>query len=125
IEKPGDYASPSVSPDGSRLAVQGSGGIWSYDLHRSALTRLTFDGQLGPVWSPDGHFGGHQPSIHSHIENLLAVAAPPRLHSSSSRYLEFAARPGAAGKWLHVDLISPRFVRAVRHPFWCLLPSPT
>lgn len=42
---------PSVSPDGSRVAVRsdesGNSDIWVYDLERSTKTRLTFD----PAWT--------------------------------------------------------------------------
>ncbi len=52
------YLFPSLSPDGSRVAVQiGSpfGDIWVYDLARQTLTRLTKDGgNRRIVWSPDG-----------------------------------------------------------------------
>ncbi len=59
-ETPGDYASPAFSPDGKRLAVDISDGkrddIWVYEWERDTLTRLTFggDGNLSPVWTPDG-----------------------------------------------------------------------
>ena len=52
------YLFLSLSPDGSRVAVQiGSpaGDIWVYDLARQTLTRLTTDGgNRRIVWSPDG-----------------------------------------------------------------------
>jgi serine/threonine-protein kinase len=54
------YASPRLSPDGNRLAVEieteGNTDIWILDLDRDVPTRLTFqDGYDGvPVWSPDG-----------------------------------------------------------------------
>ncbi len=53
------YRSPKVSPDGRRVAVsieeQGTQ-IWTYDLDRETLTRLTFQGSANgfPVWTPDG-----------------------------------------------------------------------
>jgi eukaryotic-like serine/threonine-protein kinase len=54
------FSTPSVSPDGKRIAVsiEGASGadIWIYEIDRGLLTRFTFDGagnQL-PVWSPDG-----------------------------------------------------------------------
>ena len=56
---PQPYESPSLSPDGERLAVHLNQGnqvdIWVYDIPRGALTRLTFEGNnLNPVWTPDG-----------------------------------------------------------------------
>jgi serine/threonine-protein kinase len=58
--QPGLYANPSLSPDGTRvaLAVADGGGqdIWVYDQRRDAMTRLTFGGTLYffSAWSPDG-----------------------------------------------------------------------
>ncbi len=59
LAKPGQYYTPRLSPDGSRLALAvGSGGsdIFVYDPQREAMTRLTFTTQdnLLPVWTPDG-----------------------------------------------------------------------
>jgi serine/threonine-protein kinase len=56
---PHTFLDPRVSPDGSRIAVQGADGdndVWTFDLARGSLTRLTFDPgeDETPVWSPDG-----------------------------------------------------------------------
>jgi Tol biopolymer transport system component len=56
------FGSSSVSPKGSRLAVDvydeqaDHRDVWIYDLERGARSRFTFDpGQdVNPVWSPDG-----------------------------------------------------------------------
>jgi Tol biopolymer transport system component len=53
------YRTPRVSPDGRRLAVwieELGDQVWTYDLGRDTLTRLTFEGtgNGGPVWTPDG-----------------------------------------------------------------------
>ena len=58
---PGNYARPSLSPDGARLglAVSNDAGpnIWTYDLRRGTRTQITFDGKSdAPVWTPDGRF---------------------------------------------------------------------
>ena len=53
-------ASPALSPDGGRVAVQatenGNQDIWIYDLERGFRTRLTFDpaSESSPIWSPNG-----------------------------------------------------------------------
>src|SRR5215469_7608976 len=53
------YLFPRISPDGKDVAVaitEEGTQIWSYDLARETLTRITFEGtqNLNPVWSPDG-----------------------------------------------------------------------
>jgi serine/threonine-protein kinase len=50
---------PRVSPDGTRLALEGQGttgnDIWTYNLRDSTLSRLTFEGfNIYPEWLPDG-----------------------------------------------------------------------
>jgi Tol biopolymer transport system component len=63
---PNNYGAPRISPDGTRVAlsitsgqsiVSGRSDIWTWDLARKALTRLTFEGtaNLVPVWSPDAN----------------------------------------------------------------------
>jgi len=58
--EPQIYSSPSVSPDGKKIAVEiqsdGNSDVWIYDLERAVPTRLTFDEaeDTDPVWSPDG-----------------------------------------------------------------------
>jgi len=58
------YSSPSLSPDGGRIAVSSVGAgqsawdIWVYDLTRGSLTRITSATSTSynhaPVWTPDG-----------------------------------------------------------------------
>jgi len=53
------HMNPRLSPDGKRLAVQGSSpqgtDLWVYDIATQAGTRLTTDGDvLNPAWTPDG-----------------------------------------------------------------------
>jgi serine/threonine protein kinase/Tol biopolymer transport system component len=60
IGQPDIYATPALSPDGTRLAVtvgeNGRGDIWIFDLKRGSASRLTFDpaNEVNPVWSSDG-----------------------------------------------------------------------
>ena len=63
LPKPGQYGSPSLSPEGKRVAlvVRAEGGgadIWAYDIQRDAMTRLTFGGAAYSYtrWSPDGQY---------------------------------------------------------------------
>jgi len=59
--EPGIYNELSLSPDGSRAAVDrsddGKNTIWTLDFTRHTSTRVTFDpaGSAQPVWSPDGN----------------------------------------------------------------------
>ena len=54
---PGNYLSPTLSPDGGRLALTSGGDIWVYELGRGSMIRLSFGGgYANPLWTPDGHF---------------------------------------------------------------------
>jgi serine/threonine-protein kinase len=54
---PGSYLSPTLSPDGNRLALTSAGDIWVYELGRGSMTRLTFGGGYGnPLWTADGRY---------------------------------------------------------------------
>ena len=50
VGEPGDYQTASVSPDGSKVAVEkhdlrtSTGDLWLIDLRRGSTSRLTFDG---------------------------------------------------------------------------------
>ncbi|MBI1955829.1 MAG: serine/threonine-protein kinase [Acidobacteria bacterium] len=53
---PGTYEGPRLSPDGKRVAVINKINVWTYDISRDTLTRLTFDPSNGIAvgWTPDG-----------------------------------------------------------------------
>jgi len=56
LAKPDAYTRPSLSPDGTRLAIATSD-VWVYDWQRDTMTRLTFGSPaLAPFWSPDGRY---------------------------------------------------------------------
>ncbi len=57
LAKPDAYQHPSLSPDGSRLALNTSD-IWVYEWQRDTMTRLTFGPSVSryPIWSPDGRY---------------------------------------------------------------------
>jgi hypothetical protein len=54
--EPGTYRDVRVSPDGKRVAVANADDVFTYDVARATLTRLTThaaqDGR--PLWTPDG-----------------------------------------------------------------------
>ena len=77
LHAPGrSYYSPRVTADGRHVSVAITGAnddIWTYDVERGTLTRLTFeDENLFPILTPDGkhitfshHSGGHSPNLYS------------------------------------------------------------
>lgn len=61
IGAPANQDTPSLSPDGARVAVRrgleppGHDDIWILNVASGAASRFTFDaGNITPVWSPDG-----------------------------------------------------------------------
>jgi Tol biopolymer transport system component len=61
VGRPGDYLEPSLSPDGTRVAVgvgtwTPAGDVWLLELSRGSLSRWTShpNDDITPVWSPDG-----------------------------------------------------------------------
>ena len=58
LAKPDAYLRPSLSQDGSRLAISTLSDIWVYEWQRDTMTRLTFGSgtSIYPIWSPDGRY---------------------------------------------------------------------
>ncbi len=51
----GPYATPRFSPDGTRIALEGRGTDWIYDIASGALSRATARASATfPGWTPDG-----------------------------------------------------------------------
>jgi Tol biopolymer transport system component len=73
------YDYPRISPDGQRIAIEISDNartdVWTYDLARDVLARLTYDGSSRcPTWTPDGKrilFNSSRAGVH----NIFAQAA--------------------------------------------------
>jgi len=53
---PDHYRDVRVSPDGGRLALATEADVWTYDVVRATLSRLTTDpaSDRSPLWMPDG-----------------------------------------------------------------------
>jgi len=54
---PDTYRDVRVSPDGARLALATRTDVWTYDVMRATLSRLTTNPapDTRPLWTPDGH----------------------------------------------------------------------
>ena len=125
-----NYMTPSLSPNGSKIAYtelnEHSGSdIWIYDMNRRVRTRFTFmgdDAAMLPVWSSDGSmifFNGEPGSGKARIygkssdgsgeAELLAhgadnVAYFPEEVSPDGRYLLFAIRNESMSELATLDL---------------------
>jgi serine/threonine protein kinase len=72
---------PSISPDGSRLAltrsVAGNGDVWLLDVARGVVNRFTSDAanDVFPVWSPDGARVAFASTRKGGVHNLFGKAA--------------------------------------------------
>src|SRR5262249_52430955 len=78
---PRSYVVPRVSPDGSRIALgvaDQESDIWTVDLARGTLTRLTFNPGIDntPIWTPDGsRIAFASDRDHAGMTNLYITAA--------------------------------------------------
>lgn len=68
---------PRLSPDERRVALEVEDQIWTYDLARDTLSRLTFEGSSNqePVWSPDGKRVAFRSSKEVAAGNLYWISA--------------------------------------------------
>ncbi|NIM62873.1 MAG: hypothetical protein GTO30_14870, partial [Acidobacteria bacterium] len=108
---PRAYTSPRISPDGTRVALNARDeefDIWTWDLARETLTRLTFDAGTDrfPVWSPDGERIAYSSQRRESSEEFVTAldwrsadgtGAPERLAESSGQMFPTAFLPDAAG----------------------------
>ena len=73
------YVHPRLSPDGQKIAVgitEPKNDIWIYDISRSTLSRLTFEGSNAyPIWTPDGKKVTYVSSQQGHPPNLFWKSA--------------------------------------------------
>jgi len=100
-----EYQAAWFSPDGTRLLlVIGAGAqsdIWTYDIPRDALTRLTFhpDNDWSPVWSPDGKYIVYSSwradvgSFNLFLQRASGGGEPQRLTTSRTRQFPTSWHP--------------------------------
>ena len=87
--KPGFYDDLSLSPDGTRMALQvndgGSRDVWVFDQRRDAMTRLTFGGAFiaSPAWSPDGNYVAFSSLARASLEARADSAGQPQALTQS------------------------------------------
>ena len=87
----GPYMNPRLSPDGQRLAIQGTSpegsDLWIHDLQTGTATRLTNSGSaISPAWSSDGKRviwsteleGGHafKAVVKERFDNYMPALSP-------------------------------------------------
>ena len=109
LAKPGPYGGPRLSPDGKRLAVEvltdSNQDVWVYDLHRDAMTRLTFGeggehlfGYVHPIWSPDGQYIVFGSYVSSMFWTRADGAVQPQQLTRKNNQVPWSFSPN--GKWL-------------------------
>lgn len=91
--------SPSVSPDGRRIIALAHDAfrsdIWSYDIDRGALTRVTFGGEhRAPIWNADGRsvvFASRIGGVFNLFERTFDGSAPARIAIAGHHRIPSAA----------------------------------
>jgi len=117
LTEAGNYSSPRLSPDGTRLALsviqEGKKSIWVYDLKRQSRYRLTSgdEPEFLATWTPDGEFiafrSGNsmawtQSDGSGKVERLAGVSrnAGPWSFSADGRWLTFWPLQPGSDLWI-------------------------
>jgi serine/threonine protein kinase len=107
IGEPGDYSTPSLSPDGKRLAVamreegKPNTDLWLLDFARGAWSRFTFDpaAERSPLWSPNGsriYFNSSAAGVLNLYEKPSSGRDEPRVvvQSTTDKFATDVSRDG-------------------------------
>ena len=90
-----NYNYPRLSPDGERLVVSDGEDVWVYDLSRSTLTRLTFEGRNSQMlWTPDGQHVTFR-SVREGVQNVFWKLADGSGTAERLTTGEFRQNPGS------------------------------
>jgi serine/threonine-protein kinase len=96
------YDSARLSPDGTRIAVSildQENDIWTWDLARQTLTRVTFDADMDvcPVWTPDSRrvvFASSRTGVYNlYARDVDGAASDLRLTSSANTQVPGSITP--------------------------------
>jgi Tol biopolymer transport system component len=99
LAKPGVYSTPTLSPDGRKVAlIVREGGIPDvqvYDPQRDALSKLTFGGgsTAEPIWTPDGRFVVFGTPVGINWTRADGASQPAPLIESKSIQVPFSFTP--------------------------------
>jgi eukaryotic-like serine/threonine-protein kinase len=99
---PRAYSHPRLSPNDQRVALVidegNNANVWVYDFPRGTLTRLTFEGAFGPIWTSDGKkvtFNSNPASLNAPL-NLFWKPADS---SATEERLTTSENPQAPASW--------------------------
>ena len=134
---PNSYGEPRISPDGRRVVLglrdSGNFDIWTYDLARETMTRLTFEAavDISAIWTPDGQRVVFASTRDDGFENLYWRAADgtgqverltespnkqvPQAFSPDGKQLVFSERDPAGGMDLNVLSMEGEFTAEPLH----------
>jgi serine/threonine-protein kinase len=96
-----------LAPDGSRLAmsIRGTGDIWTYDIARDQLGRVTHDGRSSgvAVWSPDGQELVFTSQGDLYLQRADGAGEPRRLttHTSAPAFVATSWHPQGTALLYH------------------------
>ncbi len=108
------YVHPRLSPDGQKIAVaitEPKNDIWTWDLSRSLLGRVTFEGSNAyPIWTRDGRRIAYVSSRQGHPPNAfwkLADGTGPEERLLTSPYTQVTETWAPDGKTLLLVELRP------------------